>query len=41
MFQDEELGDDADRDKRNLEGATQAKYGVKNAILGFVFGVNN
>ncbi|XP_077292523.1 uncharacterized protein LOC143915675 isoform X2 [Arctopsyche grandis] len=35
---DEVAGDDADRDKRNLEGATQAKYGAKNAILGFVFG---
>ncbi|XP_077292522.1 uncharacterized protein LOC143915675 isoform X1 [Arctopsyche grandis] len=38
---DEVAGDDADRDKRNLEGATQAKYGAKNAILGFVFGKIN
>lgn len=28
------------REKRKLEGATQAKFGIKNAVLGFVFGVS-
>jgi len=30
-----------DREKRALEAASQAKWGVKNAILGFVFGKIN
>ncbi|CAG9793506.1 unnamed protein product [Diatraea saccharalis] len=29
------------REKRKLEGLTQAKFGVKNAVLGFVFGKIN
>lgn len=32
--------DEQAREKRKLEGVTQAKFGVKNAILGFVFGVS-
>lgn len=28
------------REKRKLEGVTQAKFGIKNAVLGFVFGVS-
>ena len=33
-------GDEQAREKRKLEGATQAKFGIKNAVLGFVFGVS-
>ncbi|VVC93827.1 unnamed protein product [Leptidea sinapis] len=33
--------DELTREKRKLEGVTQAKYGVKNALLGFVFGKIN
>lgn len=36
-----EVGDDQTREKRKLEGVTQVKFGVKNAILGFVFGVRS
>lgn len=32
-------GDEQTREKRKLEGVTQAKFGIKNAVLGFVFGV--
>lgn len=32
--------DDQTREKRKLEGVTQAKFGIKNAVLGFVFGVS-
>lgn len=35
-----EPGEEQLREKRKLEGVTQAKFGVKNAILGFVFGVS-
>ncbi|XP_041982927.1 putative lysozyme-like protein [Aricia agestis] len=38
---DDAAGDEQTRDKRKFEGITQAKYGVKNAILGFVFGKIN
>ncbi|KAF9804435.1 hypothetical protein SFRURICE_014355 [Spodoptera frugiperda] len=34
-------GDDQTREKRKLEGVTQAKFGIKNAVLGFVFGKIN
>ncbi|KAJ0172431.1 hypothetical protein K1T71_012404 [Dendrolimus kikuchii] len=34
-------GDEQTRDKRKLEGVTQAKFGIKNAVLGFVFGKIN
>ncbi|KAG6446196.1 uncharacterized protein LOC115440955 isoform X1 [Manduca sexta] len=34
-------GDEQAREKRKLEGATQAKFGIKNAVLGFVFGKIN
>ncbi|CAG4988801.1 unnamed protein product [Colias eurytheme] len=34
----DESGDEQAREKRKLEGVTQAKFGVKNAVLGFVFG---
>lgn len=33
-------GDEQTREKRKLEGVTQAKFGIKNAVLGFVFGVS-
>ncbi|RVE53407.1 hypothetical protein evm_001977 [Chilo suppressalis] len=33
--------DEQTREKRKLEGLTQAKFGVKNAVLGFVFGKIN
>lgn len=33
-------GDEQTRDKRKFEGVTQAKFGIKNAVLGFVFGVS-
>lgn len=33
-------GEDQAREKRKLEGVTQAKFGIKNAVLGFVFGVS-
>lgn len=33
-------GDEQTREKRKLEAATQAKFGIKNAVLGFVFGVS-
>ncbi|CAH2265076.1 jg27226, partial [Pararge aegeria aegeria] len=29
------------RDKRKFEGVTEAKFGIKNAVLGFVFGKIN
>lgn len=32
--------DDQTREKRKLEGVTEAKFGIKNAVLGFVFGVS-
>ncbi|KAJ2954573.1 hypothetical protein O0L34_g2862 [Tuta absoluta] len=34
-------GDEQNREKRKLEGVTQAKFGIKNAVLGFVFGKIN
>ncbi|XP_047034934.1 uncharacterized protein LOC124640979 isoform X1 [Helicoverpa zea] len=34
-------GDEQAREKRKLEGVTQAKFGIKNAVLGFVFGKIN
>ncbi|XP_053615638.1 uncharacterized protein LOC128678245 isoform X2 [Plodia interpunctella] len=34
-------GDEQTREKRKLEGVTQAKLGIKNAVLGFVFGKIN
>ncbi|XP_068619672.1 uncharacterized protein [Battus philenor] len=34
-------GDEQTREKRKLEGVTQAKFGIKNAVLGFVFGKIN
>ncbi|KAL0868628.1 hypothetical protein ABMA27_008083 [Loxostege sticticalis] len=34
-------GDEQTRDKRKFEGVTQAKFGIKNAVLGFVFGKIN
>ncbi|KAL4717385.1 hypothetical protein ACJJTC_017272 [Scirpophaga incertulas] len=34
-------GDEQTREKRKLEGITQAKFGIKNAVLGFVFGKIN
>ncbi|GBP94471.1 hypothetical protein EVAR_67183_1 [Eumeta japonica] len=37
----QEATDEQLREKRKLEGVTQAKFGVKNAILGFVFGKIN
>lgn len=37
----EEASEDQLREKRKLEGVTQAKFGVKDAILGFVFGKIN
>ncbi|CAK1545808.1 unnamed protein product [Leptosia nina] len=37
----DEEGDQLEREKRKLEDVTQAKYGVKNALLGFVFGKIN
>ncbi|XP_004934376.1 uncharacterized protein LOC114250747 isoform X2 [Bombyx mandarina] len=37
----QEVGDEQLREKRKLEGITQAKFGVKNAVLGFVFGKIN
>ncbi|KPJ10695.1 hypothetical protein RR48_02963 [Papilio machaon] len=33
--------DEQTREKRKLEGVTQAKFGIKNAVLGFVFGKIN
>lgn len=33
-------GEEQAREKRKLEGVTQAKFGIKNAVLGFVFGVS-
>lgn len=36
----EEGAEAAAREKRKLEGVTQAKFGIKNAVLGFVFGVS-
>ncbi|CAH2095029.1 unnamed protein product [Euphydryas editha] len=38
---DDATSDDQAREKRKLEGITEAKFGVKNAILGFVFGKIN
>ncbi|XP_072933692.1 uncharacterized protein [Epargyreus clarus] len=38
---DDAAGDDQAREKRKLEGVTQAKFGIKNAVLGFVFGKIN
>lgn len=35
-----EEGDEQTREKRKLEGVTEAKFGIKNAVLGFVFGVS-
>lgn len=32
-------GEEQTREKRKFEGVTQAKFGIKNAVLGFVFGV--
>ncbi|XP_034835920.1 uncharacterized protein [Maniola hyperantus] len=34
-------GDEQTRDKRKFEGVTEAKFGIKNAVLGFVFGKIN
>ncbi|XP_060806133.1 uncharacterized protein LOC106131448 [Amyelois transitella] len=34
-------GDEQTREKRKFEGVTQAKLGIKNAVLGFVFGKIN
>lgn len=34
-------GDEQTREKRKLEGVTQAKFGITNAVLGFVFGKIN
>ncbi|XP_028174535.1 uncharacterized protein LOC114363106 isoform X3 [Ostrinia furnacalis] len=34
-------GDEQTREKRKFEGVTQAKFGIKNAVLGFVFGKIN
>ncbi|XP_049885885.1 uncharacterized protein LOC126380486 isoform X1 [Pectinophora gossypiella] len=34
-------GEEQTREKRKLEGVTQAKFGIKNAVLGFVFGKIN
>lgn len=34
-------GEEQTREKRKLEGVTQAKFGIKNAVLGFVFGVSS
>ncbi|KAM3956452.1 uncharacterized protein ACR2FA_009556 [Aphomia sociella] len=31
-------GEEQTREKRKFEGATQAKFGIKNAVLGLVFG---
>lgn len=33
-------GDEQARDTRHVEGPTQAKFAIKNAVLGFVFGVS-
>lgn len=33
-------GAEQTRDKRKFEGVTEAKFGIKNAVLGFVFGVS-
>ncbi|CAG9135775.1 unnamed protein product [Plutella xylostella] len=38
---DVEEGEEQTREKRKLEGVTQAGFGIKNAILGFVFGKIN
>ncbi|CAH0730821.1 unnamed protein product, partial [Brenthis ino] len=38
---DDASSDDQAREKRKLEGVTQAKFGIKNAVLGFVFGKIN
>ncbi|XP_032522658.2 uncharacterized protein LOC116774116 isoform X2 [Danaus plexippus] len=38
---DDDFGDEQAREKRKLEGITQAKFGIKNAVLGFVFGKIN
>ncbi|XP_047508353.1 uncharacterized protein LOC125051823 isoform X2 [Pieris napi] len=37
----DEENEELEREKRKLEGVTQAKYTVKNAVLGFVFGKLN
>ncbi|OWR51517.1 hypothetical protein KGM_209044 [Danaus plexippus plexippus] len=37
----DDFGDEQAREKRKLEGITQAKFGIKNAVLGFVFGKIN
>ncbi|CAF4840399.1 unnamed protein product [Pieris macdunnoughi] len=37
----DEENEELEREKRKLEGVTQAKYTVKNALLGFVFGKLN
>lgn len=41
MCVQDSAGDEQAREKRKLEGATQAKFGIKNAVLGFVFGVSS
>ncbi|XP_045538173.1 uncharacterized protein LOC106715527 isoform X1 [Papilio machaon] len=38
---DDAAEDEQTREKRKLEGVTQAKFGIKNAVLGFVFGKIN
>ncbi|XP_026483189.1 uncharacterized protein LOC113391442 [Vanessa tameamea] len=38
---DDAASDDQAREKRKLEGVTEAKFGIKNALLGFVFGKIN
>ncbi|XP_047537897.1 uncharacterized protein LOC125071611 [Vanessa atalanta] len=38
---DDAASDDQAREKRKLEGVTEAKFGIKNAVLGFVFGKIN
>ncbi|CAG4991011.1 unnamed protein product [Parnassius apollo] len=38
---DDAADDEQTREKRKLEGATEAKFGIKNAVLGFVFGKIN
>ncbi|CAH2055028.1 unnamed protein product, partial [Iphiclides podalirius] len=38
---DDAADDEQTREKRKLEGVTQAKFGIKNAVLGFVFGKIN
>ncbi|CAK1593620.1 unnamed protein product [Parnassius mnemosyne] len=38
---DDAADDEQTREKRKLEGVTEAKFGIKNAVLGFVFGKIN